>query len=34
MTERMLFLDLEANLKGNCISKAGLCMESMDEGMA
>lgn len=34
MTERMLFLDLETNLKGDCISKAGLCMESLDGGMA
>ncbi len=34
MIERMLFLDLETNLKGDCISKAGLCIESLNGGMA
>ena len=34
MIERMLFLDLETNLKGDCISKAGLCIESLNGGTA
>ena len=34
MIERVLFLDLETNLKGNCISKAGLCIESLNGGTA
>ena len=34
MIERMLFLDLETNLKKDCISKAGLCIESLNGGTA
>ena len=34
MIERMLFLDLETNLKGDCMSKAGLCIESLNGGTA
>ncbi len=34
MTERMLFLDLETHREGDGISKAGLCIESLDGGMA
>ena len=34
MIERMLFLDLETNLKGDSVSKAGLCIESLGGGMA
>ncbi len=34
MIERMLFLDLETNRKGDCLSKAGLCIESLGGGMA
>ena len=34
MIERMLFLDLETNLKGDCVSKAGLCIESLGGGLA
>jgi len=34
MIGQMLFLDLETNLKGDGISKAGLCIESLGGGMA
>ncbi|HPR69817.1 MAG TPA: hypothetical protein PLJ99_11060, partial [Kiritimatiellia bacterium] len=34
MIARTLFLDLETDLKGEMISKAGLCMESLNGGMA
>ena len=34
MIERMLFLDLETDLKGVRISKAGMCMESLHGGTA
>ena len=34
MIARTLFLDLETDLKGEVISKAGLCMESLNGGMA
>ena len=34
MIERMLFLDLETNLKGDSVSKAGLCIESLGGGLA
>ncbi len=34
MIARTLFLDLETDLKGEVISKAGMCMESLNGGMA
>lgn len=34
MIGQMLFLDLETNLKGDEIAKAGLCIESLGGGMA
>ena len=34
MIERTLFLDLETNLKRDSISKAGVCIESLDGGTA
>ena len=34
MMDRTLFLDLETDRKGEVISKAGLCMESLNGGMA
>jgi ATP-dependent DNA helicase RecQ len=34
MIERTLFMDLETNLKGDCLSKAGLCIEALNGGTA